>query len=308
MPYVHCKHTLRITGVVCNHMRANAVCALQFLAQSGDSKVFFYSKQGCRFGRKMRYNLMKKISSLILVFFIFTSNTYLVQAVSNDKDYNVFIKYYKRNGILIEFAQIRDMKDERKQKEINYLLEREIFSHLTELYNFWGQIDDPSYRVKNILQVINSDISGDLEFVCSVGLANESILSVEYSVYGYSYGGAHPNTWGYAFNIDLINEKVITISDFMVVDDRLLQYDNGETTKAGGTAMPYYSNLLDAFSWRTESDILDALANNKEDWYLDSNGDIIIFFDIQNSYEKLKVYHKDVKNLIYPQYFSVLPS
>lgn len=251
--------------------------------------------------------MIKKIFSLVIMIFIFANSVYSVQAKSNNRDYHVFIKYYKRHGTLIEFAQIRGMKDERKQKEINYLLEHEIFKHLTELYNFWGQIGNPDYKVKNILQAIDNDTSGDLEFVCSIGLASESILSVKYSVYGYSYGGAHPNTWGYAFNIDLLKEKVITLSDFMMIDDRLLQYDNGEA-KDDGITIPVYSNLKDAFSWRTDNSILEILTNNKEDWYLDSSGNIIIFYSFMNSYNELTIYNKDVKSLIYPQYFDVLPS
>ena len=252
--------------------------------------------------------MLKKILLLIFFLSICTSNVHIVRAESNIKNYDVYIKTYKRNANQIEFAQIKGMKNKKKQTEINYLLEHEIFSYLTELYNYWGQEDDPNYKVKNILQTISDDKSGVLEFTCHAGYESDKLLSIYYEVYSYCYGGLHPNTWGFAYTLDLENLKVVHLSDFININNSILDLCCVDVFDRGYDPTPMNNGddkLIDVLSNNglyNKYEVLEKLRTDNVSWYITKNKELSFFYNFQNQDLEFVIDFISIKDMLKKDY------
>lgn len=225
-------------------------------------------------------------------------------------NYQVYIKYYQRNSIKIEFPQIKGITDKKKQKEINYLLEHEIFSYVTGLFNSWYEIDEKP-KVVNILKTISNTTDETLEFMCHPSFSNNHLLSIRYAVYGYSRGAAHPNTWGYAYTIDLDRLKVLNLNDFLKIDKSILDYKGNVIFDRDFAPKPEKDKykLIDVLNYsglHTKTEIVNSLLNNNASWYITKAKGVSFFFNAQNHDEEFEISFNDIKKLIKPRYFKTL--
>ncbi len=179
--------------------------------------------------------------------------------------YDVDIKTYEKNSIIIEYPQIKGLSDQDAAKEINSLLKDEVFAYVSDLLSSWGSDEE-----KDIYTIINDTTDSDLELHCSVGLNSKNILSFSYDVYGYGHGSAHPNTWGFAFTVDMESRKVMTLEDIFQNVDSLL---NAKT--------------LD-MSYGLSTNRLGKIIYTLDDhsWYITDRSDMSFFFSVQNNYSE----------------------
>lgn len=225
-------------------------------------------------------------------------------------NYKVYIKYYQRNSIIIQFPQIKGLTNEKKQKEINYLLEHEIFSYVTDLFNFYFEIENKP-KVTNILQTISNTTDETLEFKCYPSFSNNHLLSIRYSVYGYSRGAAHPNTWGYAYNIDLDGLKVLKLDDMLKIDKSILDYKGNVIFDRDYDPKPEKDRykLIDVLNYSgmyTKTEIVNKLLSDSISWYITKPKGVSFFFNVQNHDEEFELSFQDIKNLLKTRYLRTL--
>lgn len=249
---------------------------------------------------------MKKFFMFLSCIFILLNIFPICVSARETSSYDVYIKTYQRNSIIVEFPQIRGMSDRKKQKEINYLLEREIFQYITDCFNdYW--LDDGE-KVTNILETISNTQDADLEFLCHPGIENDQLLSIRYAVYGYGHGGAHPNTWGYAYTIDFNKLKVIHLNDLIDIDDSFLQLNGFCILDRDSSPIPYKpeANLyetLNSYGFYSKEELsaqLDSDDYNK--FYITKDYGFSFFFSMENHEHELEIKFEDVKQYLTPYY------
>lgn len=256
--------------------------------------------------------MWKKMLLALLITGIALSNlSYSAFAKTNDKGYEIYIKHYKRNGVIIEFPQIKGMASSRKQNEINYLLEKEVFSNIKDELEYGGG------KITNILAAINHLTHVELVYTCYVGFASNNLLSIYYDVYSHTQGSDNSYTNGLAYTLDLDKEKLITLEEFMVLDERILAYYDtillgpNIFSKATSTFKPQYASLADALNVYSgglfeHEALLEGLKNGNEQWYITSDGKLAIFYLLRYTHSRFTIAQQDIKELIYPEYYEML--
>lgn len=253
--------------------------------------------------------MKKRAIFLGIVFILLMLQCYSTTVYASGKtDYQVYIKYYKRNSIIVEFPQIRGLSNSKKQKEINYLLEHEVFSNITECFISW---DDKKLKVSDILKTISNTKDQSLEFECHPSFSNNHLLSIRYAVYGYSKGAAHPNTWGYSYTIDLDRLKVLSLNDVLTIDKPILNYNGNVIFDRDTDSKPEKGNykLIDVMNyegWYTNNKVLNRLINENVCWYITKAKGISFFFNAQNHDEEFEISFRDIKKLIKAPYLKIL--
>jgi hypothetical protein len=229
---------------------------------------------------------------------------------SETANYQVYIKCYERNSIIIEFPQIKGLTNSKKQKEINYILEHEIFSYITDLFNYQFEIENKP-KVTNILETISNTTDDTLEFKCYPSFSNNHLLSIRYSVYGYSRGAAHPNTWGYTYTIDLDGLKVLSLNDILKIDRSILNYKGNVILDRDFDPKPEKDKykLIDVMNYSglyTNTEIVNKLLSDNVSWYITKSKGISFFFNVQNHDQEFEISFHDIKNLIKAHYLKIL--
>lgn len=251
---------------------------------------------------------MKKSTILIGIMFILIMLQCFPTMVyaSGKADYQVYIKYYKRNSIIVEFPQIRGLSNAKEQKEINFLLEHEVFNYITDWFNFW---EDKNLKVSDILKTISNTKDQTLEFKCQPSFSNNHLLSIRYAVYAYSKGAAHPNTWGYSYTIDLDRLKVLKLNDIIKLDKSILKYKGNVIFDRDFDSKPEKGTykLIDVMNYNglyTNKEVLNGLINENVCWYLTKSKEVSFFFNTQNHDEEFVISFQDIKKLIRAPYLN----
>jgi hypothetical protein len=229
---------------------------------------------------------------------------------SGTANYQVYIKCYERNSIIIEFPQIKGLTNPKKQKEINYILEHELFSYITDIFNYQFEIENKP-KVTNILQTISNTTDETLEFKCYPSFSNNHLLSIRYAVYGYSQGAAHPNTWGYTYTVDLEGLKVLRLKDILKLDKSILNYKGSIIFDRDYDPKPEKGKyrLIDVMNnsgLYTNTEIKNKLLKDSVNWYITKSKGISFFFNSQNHDEEFEINFQDIKNLIRTHYLKIL--
>lgn len=253
---------------------------------------------------------MKKITLFLCCILILLGMPSRDVSARETKSYEVYIKTYKRNSVIVEFPQIKGMPDNKKQEEINYLLEREIFQYITDCYNdSW--LEDGK-KVTNILETISNTDDSDLEFLCHTGIENDHFLSIWYAVYGYGHGGAHPNTWGYAYTIDLDRLEIVTLDHLINMDDSFLEVKGACIFDRDFNATPYeteaslYETLNSHRLYSKEEVSARLKSDTYNRFYITKGHGISFFFGVQNHEQEIEIKFEDVKPYLKPYYLKKL--
>ncbi|MGB8454716.1 MAG: hypothetical protein WCD89_20600 [Anaerocolumna sp.] len=163
----------------------------------------------------------------------------------------------------------------------------------------------------NILQTISNTTDDTLEFKCYPSFSNNHLLSIRYSVYGYSKGAAHPNTWEYTYTIDLDGLKVLGLNDILKIDKSILNYKGNVIFDRDNDPTPEKDKykLIDVMNYSglyTKPEIVNQLLSGSVSWYITKSKGISFFFNVQNHDQEFEISFGDIKNLIKTHYFKIL--
>ncbi|MGG7177127.1 hypothetical protein ACQPU1_06035 [Clostridium paraputrificum] len=115
--------------------------------------------------------------------------------------YKVISKKYEKKMIRISYPMISGLGDKDKEYRINKLIE----DNALKIIDFYG-------KEKSI----------DIKIAYEVKLQNSETLSIVYSGVGNVPNTAYPTNHFYTTNIDIVNGRVLKLSDLVQVDESLV--------------------------------------------------------------------------------------
>lgn len=245
-------------------------------------------------------------SVILIVFFLLV----YYQVDKNNDSYSINIISYTNNESYVEYPQVNDLKDIKKQDDINNLLEDQVFHGAKDYMN---------------KSFVDFSIPGcEYHYTCGAGFSNRYISSFWYSFNAYDKNGSGVfGFMGYidrffCITIDMNTGKKIELSDFMVVDERLINSNDGTMieTNYNSAANPIFHNFKDAFMVYTSEqekdeyhlftpqEIIDRLIDTQGEtnWYIDENKNIV-FCSGKNFVE---IPYNEFADVIYPKYLDML--
>jgi hypothetical protein len=170
--------------------------------------------------------------------------------------YSVKSDTYKQGNITIAYPEISGLKDTDKQTKINQLIKTRALS--TTKDNSWGD-----------------ELTLDIKY--KITLQNKELLSIQYSGLSNVEKSAHPNNEFYTSNIDILNAKELTLSDFVTINSDFIKsfksstyipwmtFDSKDEEKNIISALDEYKNTQfndnDLLNWFKHSDNTDTNAN-----------------------------------------------
>ena len=173
-----------------------------------------------------------------------------------DTMYSVKSATYKQGNITIAYPEISGLKDTNKQSKINQLIKARALSISKD--NSWGD-----------------ELTLDIKY--KITLQNKELLSVQYSGLSNVEKSAHPNNEFYTSNIDILNAKELTLSDFVTINSDFIKsfksstyipwmtFDSKDEEKNLISALDEYKNTQlndnDLLTWFKQSDKPDRNAN-----------------------------------------------
>ncbi len=253
---------------------------------------------------------VKIILPLLFIIVIIGLSFVFIVVKTNTSNYSVIIESYKDNGSYIEYPKISGLKNESKQKIINKLLKEQIF------------VGAKNYNNKPFVDFSHKNYR--FEFRNTIGYYNNDIASFKYSFNGYGQvkyedGGIMRNTYrSYGITLNMLTGEKINLTDFMIVDDRLINSNDGNNKEHDYNSQInlQHHNFKDAFMIYTTEDekdsyhmftpeeIVSSLKNNEQEtnWYIDENKNIVFYFD--KNY--IKIPYTELSEIIYPYYYDML--
>lgn len=252
---------------------------------------------------------MKKIRLLLCALILVTLIILLYFTVNNNKaNYTTSIVSYTKNGSYVEYPCISGLKDQKKQDAINKLLKEQV------LYGAKLYTGEPFVDFSNSSLVY--------KYQSGVGLANKYIASFWYGFNQYEYSNNRTIGQTYRFfciTIDMKTGKEIKLPDFMVIDGRLINSNDGTLieTNYDSAANPIFHNFKDAFMVYTQEEerdnyhiysqqeMIDELKDTSGEttWYIDENKNVVFYYTETNGVD---IPYTEIADAIYPKYLEAL--
>jgi len=231
---------------------------------------------------------------------------YEIDVNDSEENYSIIVNYSsyeyenylhgnQKAGINIEIPIVSGLNN---QDKINNILIKEIYE--SEKINL---APDTIARSKVNIQFNNLDL-----------------ISIVNNKYYDNTNAVHPVTASYGLNIDLRKGKIVHLSDFMEVDERLLyKTDDNPTTMEdhykSDIRLPYHK-FIDAFAiykdeedkdvyhWRSIDDVLEDLLGHEGGrcWYITENREIV--FSYLDKW--ISIPYKNLSDIIHPEYYTIL--
>lgn len=235
----------------------------------------------------------------------------LASVMSDDMNqilYTAKIVSYRKNNSYVEYPQISGLK-KKKQGAINKVLEDQVL-----------------YGAKNYEQqtfVDFSDPDYSYIFKTRIGFVNKDIASFIYTFDGYAvrkleYDLKGHTSRNYGVTIDMRTGKKIELWDFMEIDERLINSNDGSNIKTDylSVTLPKFHNFKDAFQvysteeekdtyhcWSVKETIRELKDRGDEtNWYIDDNKNIVFYY----SENHVKIPYEKISDAIYPKYLDAL--
>lgn len=144
--------------------------------------------------------------------------------------YSIVTASFSQDQISIEYPQIKGLGDSAIEKTVNEYIKKDIWN---------SQVAETIDAYKDI----GMDITLSVDMGYEVTLSTGKLLSIAYTGSAYVEGGAHPNNYFYGVTIDLENGKRLKLSDFVPIDEYLIEklrssaknlqlFDNAENNNA----------------------------------------------------------------------------
>lgn len=239
----------------------------------------------------------------IIVFVLQNGNN-----IDNQDNCTAKIVSYTKNRSYIEYPQIDGLEDTKKQEDINKILKNQV---VYGAKNYEGEtfVDFSNHNYYYI-------------FETGIGLLNKKIASFIYTFDGYGEveleDGIMRNTYrNYGVTIDMRTGKKIELSDFMEIDERLINSSDGNPIEPdyGRERIPEFHKFKDAFEiydskeeediyhkWSVEEAIKNLKDYNETNWYIDEDKNIVFYY-IKNC---VKIPYENISDAIYPEYRKAL--
>ncbi|HEY5125589.1 MAG TPA: DUF3298 and DUF4163 domain-containing protein [Ignavibacteria bacterium] len=200
----------------------------------------------------------------------------------------------KRYQISVSYPQVIGFKDTRAQDKVNTIIQTEI-KKISD--DFIKQLVDWD------LTDIPADFSSEFECNFTVSYSQDNIFSVAFEIYTYYAGAAHPYSYAYCMNMDLVRAKVIDFT-LMFKDEnsglkKLSDYCFNELKKRNDT-----EDICTDDEWLKEGTKPDV--KNYESLPIEPEGILVIF----NAYQvacyaagpqTVKIPYSELKDFINPK-------
>lgn len=149
----------------------------------------------------------------------------------NNEAYEITNATYTDKKVQIEYPQIINMQDSNKQKTINEIIADDAY----------GFLKNDAWQAEEFGMEINYEIKWK----------SSRFLSIQYTGLNYDNGAAHPVHQFYTMNIDIHNEKKLTLTDLVIIDESWVKKFKERKFKE---TMAEHNYILDTFTteeWRT---------------------------------------------------------
>ena len=161
-------------------------------------------------------------------------------------------------------------------------------------------------------------------FESGAGLTNNDMASFWYSfqtsgeVYFEDGSVARHTSRFYCITINMKTGQVIELPDFMIVDERLLDSSDGDSTKPDydGVKRPVFHNFKDLFKIYTSEneediyhiytpeEVIEDLTDSEREtkWYIDKDKNVVFYY----SEDSMKIPYTRLTDIIRPHYLEIL--
>lgn len=233
----------------------------------------------------------------------------LASVMSDDMNqalYRVEIVSDTKNKSYIEYPRVSGI-EEKKQNAVNKILEDQVL---------YGAKD---YRHNALVDF--SDLNYHYIYKTRIGFANKDIASFVYTFSRYAEKKLADDFQGhisrkYGVTIDMKTGKKIDLWDFMEIDERLINSNDGSNIKTdyASAKLPEFHNFKDAFEVysseedsyhnRSVEETIEYLKDKRGEtnWYIDDNKNIVFYY----SKNRVKIPYNRISDVIYPKYLDVL--
>lgn len=252
----------------------------------------------------------KKIIAILVIIAIVTATIMAFSLSSeNEVNYKAKIVSYTINESYVEYPQIYGLKEKEKQDAINKILEAQVLKGAK------------NYKYETFVDLSDTDYA--YTYKISVGVINEDIASFLYSFNAFATRPLEDDWKGhfsrdYGVTIDMKSGKKIELWDFMEIDERLINSDDGTNieTDYNSVTLPEFHNFKDAFMvygseeeedihhiWSIEESIANLKDKRDEtNWYIDKNKNIVFYY----SDNCVKIPYTQISDAIYSKYLRIL--
>ncbi len=232
------------------------------------------------------------------------------QAENEDlTDYSVEMLAYNENLSYIEYPRIVGLEDKEKEEKINKILEEQV---LTGAKNALTNDNFVDFNVEGV----------SYKYTTTIGLCNNDIASFNY--YFYAWDNLNDDTFGaqgytsrnYGVTIDMKTGEKIELSDFLIIDNRLIESNDGTGIETDYNAeWPQFHNFKDAFRVSDSEENVDAFHMSSYEQTLetlrDEKGETIWYIDSDKNIEftwsgPVKIPYTQLEEIIYPKYLGIL--
>lgn len=212
----------------------------------------------------------------------------------NGVGYEIHTKWYERwpdnRQVIIKFAKITGIEDQRVCDNINYILEREAFRLAGTFIALAIQRES-----ENILQAISKLQDQEIWIDYEILYRDDKMLSIK--IYGETY---HYTEEGWvrlsaesehAVVFDIRTGRKLKLSDFVVLDRRIIDYraDDYQAPNYNSPAQTLYYSFMDAFEVYEDEkyeyhrqmnveEALDMLSNEKIEWAVEENKTLLLYY------------------------------
>ncbi len=230
-------------------------------------------------------------------------------------DYYVQMVSYSKKLSYIEYPKIVGLADKEKEAKINKTLKEQVLLGAKS----WDNSTFVDFDVKGVSYIYSTEI----------GLCNNDIASFEYTFDAVdtiytdeieTFGSQGGTSRSYGVTIDMETGKKLELSDFLIIDERLIESTDGtgiETDFENIDTIKYHT-FKDAFKVSDTEENEDAFhifsydqtierlkdLRGETNWYIDVDKNIVF----TRSETVVKIPYTELREIIYPKYLEILES
>ena len=145
---------------------------------------------------------------------VVTNSQILTSAGQTSPSYSIETATFSQDDIHIEYPQIKGLGDDKRVKAINDLIKNDILDYL---------VKKPLDYVKEYNPDSETDFKLHIDADSQIAFSSNEILSISYGSSIYYTGWHHPQIDQFGITIDLKTAKVLHLTDFVKIDEGLIQ-------------------------------------------------------------------------------------
>jgi len=147
--------------------------------------------------------MIKKFITIITVLIVFIPSLLFSQKIDYISKGHSDSNSVKRYSVKVKYPQISNYKEKRVQDLLNATIQTEINKIADDFIK-----DVQDWDISDI----PSDFSSDFDCDYTVSYSQNDIFSIDFEIYTYYAGAAHPYSYSYCLNLDLERMKKIDLT------------------------------------------------------------------------------------------------